>query len=560
MNHGTSRKGRGHWTTVVSDALDHAKFSRWLEGSSKLQALQERGLEVLPTFGGLSFDLFAAFLYPKPVMRPAGVVLHSHRLNANIVKQLMELPEYKEIHPSTQMDDLLSAMAVLEVSEAVLAIITKEEEEQIRQIQEQEEQLEQLQDQADQAQDEAVAAQQQANQAQNQAQASGSAQDRAAAQQAQAQVQAAQQRAQQAMHTLEEARQRLEGMASELSQQMSQPERQAQMRQAVRQAVEELSEQVSHEKDMLELWGFDPGQVKEMDYETVKSLADQLAANKRLMAITEILGGLKPFWKGRLREKEQVGVEITDEYYLGSDLLNVHPAELVELADPDLEDLFHLKFATETLFCVRTKVRVKLGEGPVVVKRDRSGSMEGDKEYWATALELTVTNLVTRDRRATCHIWFTAKSEPLEVVECLPRGSGMQAIRYQMAWQADGTQSIIPGSKREMTYFEAYVYIATQGRAGGGTEFDPPVRWGLTTLDREEFSRADILLLTDGHADLPEETVRRVNQMREEEKLHFLSVLINVGLASEASVRRFSDVKSVTELTVEEAGEIVKNF
>lgn len=44
--------GRGHWTTVVSDALDQAAFRRYLESSAKLQALEEKGLEHLPTFGG----------------------------------------------------------------------------------------------------------------------------------------------------------------------------------------------------------------------------------------------------------------------------------------------------------------------------------------------------------------------------------------------------------------------------------------------------------------------------------------------------------------------------
>lgn len=558
MNH-RDQQGRGHITTVVSDALDQAKFSRYLERASKLQALEKRGLEILPTFGGLMFDLFAAFLYPKPVMRPVGMVRPSHRFNATVVKQLLDLPEYKGIHPSTMMDDLLSAMAILEVGDAVLAILTEEEKEQIRQMQEQEEQLEQLQDQGEQAQQDADAAQQGAQQAEAQAQSSGSVQDQAAAQQAQAQAQAAQQRVQQALHTLEKARQQLRSMASAMSQQLAQPKRRAKLRQAIRQAVSDLSEQVSHEKDLLELWGFDPGQVKEMDYETIKSLTDQLAANEKLMAIAEILGGLAPFWKGRLREKEQVGVEITDEYYLGSDLANIHPAELVELADPNLEDLFHLKYAEEALFCTRTKVKIKLGEGSVVVMRDRSGSMEGDKEIWATALELAVTNLVTRDNRDTAHIWFTAKAEPLEVVECLSRGGGIQAVRYLVEWQQDGNQKVIPGSQRQMTYFEAYVYIATQGRSRGGTEFDPPTRWGLATLDREEFSRADTLLLTDGHADLPDGTIRRVNSLREDDKLYFLSVLMP-GSASEASVKQFSDVKTVAELTVEEAGEILRKF
>ena len=554
------RNFRGHWTTVVSDALDQEKFRKYLETSSKLRALEEKGAEVLPTFEGLMFDLDASFLYPTPVMRPAGTILPSHRLNAAIVRQLQELPEYKEIHPTTEMDDLLSAMAVIEVGEAVMGIITKKEEEQIRDMQEQEQETDQLQQKADEAGAEARQAQQQANQASAQAQSSRNPQDRSRAEQAQQQADAAQQRVGQALHTLEEAREMLDGMASDLLQEFNTPERKAQMRQVIRQAVGELGEQVSEEKDLLELWGFDAGEVKEMDYATIESLAQKLKANERLLKIAEMLGALKPFWQGRLREKDQVGVEITDENYFGNDLLNIHPAELVELADPDLEDFFHLKYAEEALFCTRTKVKIKMGEGPVVMERDRSGSMDGEKEIGATALELALTNMVTRDKRATAHIWFTAAAEPLEVVECLPRGSGMQARRYLVEWHRDGSQKIIPGSEKPMTYFEAYVYIATQGRSRGGTEFDPPIRWGLWLLEQKEFARADVVFITDGHANLPDETIRRVNTLREDKNVFFLSVLINTGSASAASVKRFSEVKLVSELTAETAGEIISSF
>ena len=555
----TPRRQKGQWTTVVSDTLDQAAFQRYLDGSAKLQSLDQRGEEALPTFEGLMFDLHAAFLYPTPVMRPAGQVLPSHRLNATVVKQLMELPEYKEIHPSTETDTLLSAMALLEVGEAVIGIITEEQQEQIRQMQQMEQEIDQLQQAADQAQHAADDAQQQAQQAAAQAQ-NGKPQQQAAAELAQQQARATQTRANQAMQTLEEARAQLEAMASALSQELNQPEQRARMRQAIRSAVGDLNQQVKEEKDLLELWGFDPGEVKTMDYETIDSLAKQLQAKERLIKIAELLGGLKPFWQGRLRQKEQVGVELTDETYLGSDLENVHPAELLELVDPELEDLFHLKYAEEALFCTRTRTKVRLGEGPGIILRDRSGSMEdGGKEIWAAALELAVTNMVTRDKRATAHIWFTATSEPIEVVECFPRGSGMQARRYLVEWQND-SQKVIPGSEQTMTYFEAYVYIATQGRSKGGTEFDPPVQWLLEVLKAKEFARSDGLILTDGQADLKDENIQKVNKLRAESNLHMQAVLINTGTTSAASVNRFADVKTVTQLTVEVAGEIINTI
>ena len=555
------KQGLGHTTTVVSDTLDHAKFNRVADRSTKLQELHSRGVEVLPTFGGLMFDLFAAFLYPKPILRPIGAIRPSHRVNAAVVKQLLELPEYQEIHDSTMTDDLLSAMAVLEVSEAVLGILTKEDQERIKQMQQVEDETQDLQQAADQSQQDANQAGQKAKQAQGQAQQSGNSQDQASADQAQQRAQSAQQRAQNALHTLEQARQRLGDMASETALSINQPNRKAQLRQQVRAAVGDLNEQIQHEKDMLELWGFDPGQVKEMNYETISQLAKQLEANKKLLQITEILGALRPVWEGRKRKKEQVGVELIDKYYFSDDIVNAHPAELLEATIDELEDLFHLKVVEEMLFCVRTITQRKLGEGPGAFLRDRSGSMEGPKEVGATAVELALTNLLTNTGRATLHIWFTADSEPLEVIECLPHGSGgIQAKRYLVEWSG-GDQKVIEGSVKEMTYFEAYVYIATQGRAGGGTDFDPPCRWMLEVLkNHPEFAKADGMILTDGHADLTGETVRQINALREDKKFDLLAVLINVGSSSEASVKRFARVKTFSQLTTDEAVELVRDF
>jgi len=159
------KRFRGYWTSVVSDALDQAAFRKYLGASSKLQALEEKGLEALPTFGELMFDLDAAFLYPTPVLRPPGTVLPSHRFNGTVVKQLLELPEYQEIHLSTQADNLLSAVAVIEVGDTVLRLLKEEEKEQIRQMQEKENELNKLQQKADEAEGRAGQAQQEADQA-----------------------------------------------------------------------------------------------------------------------------------------------------------------------------------------------------------------------------------------------------------------------------------------------------------------------------------------------------------------------------------------------------------
>lgn len=557
-----ARQGRLHKTTVVSDPLDWDSFGRRLGSSEKLQALEEKGCEVLPTFHPLLFDVYAAMYYPSPQVRPVGRVTQSHRLNAGIMKQLMELPEYREIHEDTQSDNLLSAMAVLEVGNAVIGIITEEQKELIEQMQESESEQDQAQTEADKLQKQAGQAGEQAQQLQSQAQQAqqqgntGQAkqlQDQAS--QAQAQTQQLQFQASQAQQTVEQARQKLEELMSQLGDQLTDPGKKAELRQALREAVGDLNEEVKTEKDLLDSFGVEPGVVKQMDYEQIQKLAQQIKSNERLLKIAKKLGAFKRFWRGSLRKREQRGVELVDEIYFGDDIDNMLPSELIDLTHPDLQYLWYLNYAEQALLCQKTEVKEKLGEGPVVILRDMSGSMGGDKEIWAAALELAVTEMVSRTNRVSAHIWYTATSAPLEVVEIYPRKSGKQAKRYQVEWN-DGDQRVVTGSEREMSYFEAYVYIGSSGRASGGTDFEAPVRWALKLIEREELEKADIVNTTDGHATLSSETEARVNRKRNEEDLFFLSILINVGSTSEASVKKFSTPLPITALSDEEAGKI----
>lgn len=557
-----ARSEQQHKTTVVSDPLDWERFGRRLNESGKLQDLEERGYEVLPTFSPLMFDLYAAMFYPSPQMRPQKRVTPSHRLNAGIMRQLQDLPEYKEMHEDTQGDPLLSSMAVLEAGAAVMKIITEEQKELVQQMQQAESEQDQAQAEVDQLRQQARDAQQEGEQLQAQAQQAadqgqpGQAQQlQQQAQQAQAKARGLQQQSRAAQQTVEQAQQKLEELMEQLGQQLSDSAQQAQTRQALREAVGGLNERVKEEKEMLDSFGVEPGAIKQMDYEQIQKLAEQIKSNQRLLKIAKRLGGFKRFWRGSLRKKEQHGVEIVDEIYFGDDIDNMLPSELVDLVHPDLQYLWFLNYAEQSLLCQKTEVREKLGEGPAVLLRDLSGSMEGEKEIWAAALELAITEMLSRTNRISAHIWYTSASAPLEVVEVYPRRSGKQALRYQVSWNG-GDQQIVEGSEREMTYFEAYVYMGSSGRAGGGTDFEAPVRWGLHLIEREELSKADIVNVTDGHATLSSGTEARVNQLRDEEDLFFLSVLINVGSTSEAAVKRFSKPLPVSALSDEESGQI----
>jgi hypothetical protein len=169
---------------------------------------------------------------------------------------------------------------------------------------------------------------------------------------------------------------------------------------------------------------------------------------------------------------------------LGGDLADLLPSELALLGDPATEDLFLMRLAERRAMALahagpgddaRSLVR-----GPAILLVDTSGSMLGEPEARAKALALAIARRLLRERR------------PVEVALFGGRGS----LR------------VLPLTKASPEHLFAFLMASFHG----GTDFDGPLRWGLDRL--ATLDRADLVLITDGHAPLSGETMARLRAHR----------------------------------------------
>jgi hypothetical protein len=109
----------------------------------------------------------------------------------------------------------------------------------------------------------------------------------------------------------------------------------------------------------------------------------------------------------------------------GTNIERLLPSEIALLADPDLEDLFYLKFAEHNLMQYDLIGHEPEGQGPIIIAIDESGSMMTDYggmtgEVWSKAVMLALLSIARLQKRdlAVLHPGIRSSSG----VKVLPRG------------------------------------------------------------------------------------------------------------------------------------------
>lgn len=201
-----------------------------------------------------------------------------------------------------------------------------------------------------------------------------------------------------------------------------------------------------------------------------------------------------------------------------AELSRMLPGEVVLLGHPRLRMLWHARFAERSLLTYRVEGVVpervlddsetdegpKLKEvprarGPILLCIDTSGSMHGVPENVAKAIALEAMRIAHAEKRA-CHAY--AFSGPRDVVE------------HTLSLTDDGVEAL----------------LAFLGQSfGGGTDISQPVRSAAAKLAEAGWERADLLMVTDGEFDVPEESVRQIEDARRRHGLRVHGILIGGG-------------------------------
>ncbi|AIJ05934.1 hypothetical protein JH146_1091 [Methanocaldococcus bathoardescens] len=289
---------------------------------------------------------------------------------------------------------------------------------------------------------------------------------------------------------------------------------------------EEISE-VIQGFNAAENFGKGEGDKKLLSPEDRIKLVDKILQNKKIREIVKKLGKLRLLAINEYKSKIK---HYSGEIYstkIGRDLKHLLPKEVVNLSDEILYYDFLRKFVDKKLLIYDIQNKLEKQKGPIVVLLDHSGSMYGDREIWGKAVALSLIEIAKRENRDIYYIAFD------------------DGVRFE--------KKINP---KNITIDEI-IEIASL-YFGGGTNFIEPLNRAIEIINENEgFKNADILLITDGYAEVNDVFLKEFDKLKNEHNVKLISVFVEV-FPTETLKMISDEVIKVYDLVDEEARKIYR--
>jgi Mg-chelatase subunit ChlD len=277
-------------------------------------------------------------------------------------------------------------------------------------------------------------------------------------------------------------------------------------------AVDELRETMEGLADVGLMAGTGTAMGGLLPAKEIRKLAARLKADARLKQIALLAGRFKRIAASKRRQRYRHGADEITDVEMGADLGRLLPSELVKLTNPRLRAAFMRSFVERTAMQYQLVGNEPLGKGPLVVLLDKSGSMDGPRDVWATALTLALLDQAHRERRVFA----------------------LLAFDYHVKFEA----IVKPGEPLpEKALFTA---------CAGGTDIATAMLRGLTIIGTNEgaMKKADIVLITDGGSD-----ACSAPTLRESAEVLGVTVLgLGIGVEREWLVPWCDDIQGIQDL------------
>lgn len=463
-------------------------------------------------------DLFHGAYKADPRMHEQADMRPDHVPNHTMVSELVDSQQFQSLRAATKGDEYGSAMALLSMESA------------IRETQRIMAEAKKAAEEAQQQQDAANEAQQQLGQAcqgipgldpnasgpqpnpSGQPGQPGQGNALGSIEELMNQLQQAQQNAQNAQSQSQSAAEAAAAAAK------------AQLKSAANQAAQDLQE----EGELCSAFGVEDGELKKMSFEERRELAQRLR-NNRLAKFHKLLGQFKMVQQAESRRKVQHSADEVVGVKLGDNLQRMIPAEMLNLATPELEDDFWLRWANHSLLEYDLRGKEKVGQGPVVLVVDESGSMScedvmgGSREAWSKALALALADQARQKGRDFHYIGFSSS-------------------RQQWHIMFAGGKTTLNG-----------VLEMTEHFWGGGTAYEQPLRQALEIIERSyddaNKPKPDVVFITDDeYGSMDEDFMREWNRIKDKTAVRCFGVALGCGYSG--ALQQVSDnVRKIEELT-----------
>jgi len=198
-------------------------------------------------------------------------------------------------------------------------------------------------------------------------------------------------------------------------------------------------------------------------------LLGRLRKDPRLRRIAELAGRFKRILAEKKRQRVHHGADEVVDVEQGAELARLLPSELARIRHPRLRLAFLRDFVEKQCLQYRMAGVETLGKGPLVVCLDKSGSMAGSKDVWATAVALALLDIAQREKRPFGLICFNG------------------GVTFEATVRAGEQLS------------QEALFVSCDG----GTDIDAAVSRALDLIDAGSngMRKADVVLVTDGISD-----------------------------------------------------------
>ena len=292
-------------------------------------------------------------------------------------------------------------------------------------------------------------------------------------------------------------------------------------------AMRKAQKKIEEVSKTLEAWGLEEGElVREGIPETMGILA-RMQKSDAFRKFASLLGRIRRIAAKKAASDEMAeGVRVFKPE-LGRDIRRAVPAELAVLTTSTTRPKTLVRWARGELRLRGEEAKQRLGEGPVVVCEDSSGSLDGAKQQWAKATTLALAYYAKLRRRSFVWIMFDSRVQAVKVFE------------------------------RGRLSAEDLLYIA-EASSGGGTNFEKPLDRALAVIREEGLKKADIAFITDGECAVADSWLKEFLAAKRELQFNVVSVLCDVGTTSGNTVEKFSDrVERVSSLDEGDAAAVI---
>jgi hypothetical protein len=301
----------------------------------------------------------------------------------------------------------------------------------------------------------------------------------------------------------------------------------AAVRAALRRGIARATQRVGDAREALE--GLAPGMgspppTHQQADEGRLKLAERLLREPRMRDVLKRAGRITRLARDKRTTRDEHSRQEVVDIERGADLARILPAGLVRLRHPLLRKLALREIVERQAIQYRLEGRETLGRGPIVVLLDRSSSMRGDPELWASAVAIAMLGAGARERRPVTVVEFTAS---VDTVSRLVRGVGERLSPED------------PADVRATGIALATLAVELASRhSDGGTSFGPVLRYGLACGALDD--RADLVIVTDGLATADEDALAQLADAKKR-GLRLYALTVNGGSLS-PTIEAIADV------------------